>query len=135
MYLNVSQKWDAILKKVQEGIKHLFPIEGKTGKIELIRLEIPNKTNSSIESQKQSLLAGSSLGTPVYGEFRLTKTNGKSETAKIKILDLPILTVVHLLYRVRTIPYLINPVCFLVFIPVGLMIPMLYSPISTYLKA
>lgn len=92
MYLNVSQKWDAILKKVQEGIKHLFPIEGKTGKIELIRLEIPNKTNSSIESQKQSLLAGSSLGTPVYGEFRLTKTNGKSETAKIKILDLPILT-------------------------------------------
>lgn len=92
MYLNNAEKWNAILQKVKEGITKIFPIQGKTGKIDLISVDIPNKGSASIDSQKKSLLTGSSLGTPVYGEFRLTRTNGKTETAKIKILDLPILT-------------------------------------------
>lgn len=92
MYLNTAEKWRAILTKVEAGIRKIFPIEGKTGKIECLRVEIPNKTEATISAQKSKLLGGSTLGTPVYAELRLTRKNGKSETAKIKILDLPILT-------------------------------------------
>lgn len=92
MYLNTAQKWQAILKKVEEGVKAIFPIEAKTGKIELIKVEIPNNTNASISAQKDRLLTGTTLGTPVYGTFRLVKNDGKTETNKVKLIDLPILT-------------------------------------------
>lgn len=92
MYLNTSDKWADILKKVEQGIKNVFPIEGKTGKIECLRVDIPNKANASIDNQKSKLLSGNSLSTPVYGEFKLTRKNGKTESARIKILDLPVLT-------------------------------------------
>lgn len=92
MYLNEKEKWGAILQKVKEGIHKIFPIEGKTGKIELLRVDIPVKDIASIENQKTKLMSGASLATPVYGEFKLTRTNGKSETARIKIMDLPVLT-------------------------------------------
>lgn len=92
MYLNTAQKWQAILKKVEDGIKAIFPIEAKTGKIELIKVEIPNNTNASISAQKDRLLTGTTLGTPVYGTFRLVKNDGKTETNRVKLIDLPILT-------------------------------------------
>ena len=92
MYLNNSEQWNAILKKVEQGIKKVFPIEAKNGRIELMNVTIPNKVDASIENQKTRLLHGSSLSTPVYGEFRLVRKNGKTESARIKILDLPILT-------------------------------------------
>lgn len=91
MYLNEKEKWAAILQKVQQGIKNIFPIEAKTGRIDLIRLELPDKNIGSIENQKNRLMSGASLATPIYGEFKLTR-GGKTETARIKILDLPILT-------------------------------------------
>ena len=92
MYLNNSEQWNAILKKVEQGIKKVFPIEAKNGRIELMNVTIPNKVDASIENQKTRVLHGSSLSTPVYGEFRLVRKNGKTESARIKILDLPILT-------------------------------------------
>ena len=92
MYLNNNDQCNAILKKVEQGIKNVFPIEGKTGKIELISVTIPDKANISIDNQKTRLLQGSSLSTPVYGEFKLSRKNGKTERARIKILDLPVLT-------------------------------------------
>lgn len=92
MYLNNTEKWNTILKKVDTGIRKIFPIEGKTGKIDLLKVEIPNKVNPTIENQKNRLLAGTSLSTPVYAEFRLTRKDGKTETLRTKILDLPILT-------------------------------------------
>ena len=92
MYLNNNDQWNAILKKVEQGIKNVFPIEGKTGKIELISVAIPDKANISIENQKSRLLQGNSLSTPVYGEFKLSRKNGNTERARIKILDLPVLT-------------------------------------------
>ena len=33
MYLNTEQKWASILQNVQKGIKSIFPIEAKTGKL------------------------------------------------------------------------------------------------------
>lgn len=91
MYLSTDQKWAAIIKKVEEGIKFVFPIEGKTGKIELVGLDVPKTDNASLEDQKGALLRNTSVTMPVYGDFRLTRNN-KTETAKIKILSLPILT-------------------------------------------
>lgn len=92
MYLDTTQKWQAILKKVGEGIRRVFPIEAKTGKIELLNVSIPDNVKATISNQKDHILAGKSLGTPVYAELRLVRNSGRSETAKIKVLDLPILT-------------------------------------------
>jgi len=92
MYLQTEDKWRDILRKVEEGIKKVFPIEAKTGRIDIISVEIPDKVKATISNQKDHILAGKSLGTPVYANLKLTRNNGKNETAKIKILDLPILT-------------------------------------------
>ena len=92
MYLNTEQKWASILQNVQKGIKSIFPIEAKTGKIELLSLEVPNKTNASIGNQKTKLLSGTSLSVPIYANLRLVRNNGKTETGRVKILDLPVLT-------------------------------------------
>lgn len=92
MYLETADKWQAILRKVEEGIRRVFPIEAKTGKIELVNVSIPDNVKATITNQRDHILAGKSLGTPVYAELRLVRSGGKSETAKIKVLDLPILT-------------------------------------------
>lgn len=92
MYLNTEQKWASILQNVQKGIKSIFPIEAKTGKIELLSLEVPNKTSASIGNQKTKLLSGTSLSVPIYANLRLVRNNGKTETGRVKILDLPVLT-------------------------------------------
>ena len=91
MYLNNGSKWADIKAKVVTGIKSIFPIEGKTGRIECLSVDIPDKKAATIDAQKSTLLNSSSLETPVYATLRLTR-GAKSEEAKIKILDLPILT-------------------------------------------
>lgn len=91
MYLNNDEQWQSIKTKVIQGINDIFPIEGKTGRIECVHVEIPDKKPATIEAQKANLLGTSSLETPVYATLRLIR-GMKSEETRVKILDLPMLT-------------------------------------------
>ena len=92
MYLDMHEKWDVIKNHVSTGIRSLFPIEGPKGKVELTDLEI-REPEKSIGAQRDAIIRGNSLTAPVYGTFKLTDSHGSAiDTAKIKILDLPVIT-------------------------------------------
>lgn len=92
MYLDMHEKWDVIKRHVDDGIRSLFPIETPKGKIELVSLELKEPENS-VSNQRDALIKGGSLTASVYGIFRLLDAKGSViDNAKIKILDLPIVT-------------------------------------------
>lgn len=92
MYLDMHEKWDVIKRHVSDGIRSLFPIEGPKGKIELLSIEMKEPENL-VSNQREALIKGGSLTASVYGTFRLTDAHGGAvDTAKIKILDLPLIT-------------------------------------------
>jgi DNA-directed RNA polymerase beta subunit len=92
MYLDMHEKWDVIKRHVTDGIRSLFPIEVPKGRVELISVEMKEPENL-VSSQREALIKGGSLTASVYGTFRLTDGHGGTvDTAKIKILDLPLIT-------------------------------------------
>lgn len=88
----MHDKWDVIKRHVFDGIRSLFPINGPKGKIELLSIDIKEPSNN-ISNQRDAIIKGGSLTAAVYGTFRLTDEHGSQvDTAKIKVLDLPIVT-------------------------------------------
>ena len=92
MYLNVNEKWEAIKQHITNGIASIFPIKTDAGSIELLRVEF-KEPNVSTTVQRSTLLSGKSLTCNVYGLFRRLNANGHElEQARVKILDLPVIT-------------------------------------------
>lgn len=92
MYLDMKDKWITIKEHVVQGIESLFPITTPKGSVELVSLSM-KEPPGGIAEQREALLRGDSLTAPIHGTFRLLDATGAvKDTAKIKVLDLPIVT-------------------------------------------
>ena len=92
MYLNVQDKWVSIKQHITTGIQSLFPVTTNKGSIDLISVEF-KEPDTSIAVQRDTLISGQSLTCNVYGTFVKRDAAGKElERAKVKILDLPVVT-------------------------------------------
>lgn len=91
MYLNVKPKWSTIKAHVVAGIEALFPITSGDMTLALTSVEMKD-IDATIPEQRKALVAGESLTMPVYGNFTLTKDGRHLDSAKVKLLDLPVIT-------------------------------------------
>ena len=99
MYLNEKEKWAAILQKVQQGIKNIFPIEAKTGEKYLVyatAFGIAEKVSSalgirckSLDIKESKLLNNNYYRTSSYRSScssinRTTRSTSRSYTSSIR---------------------------------------------------
>ena len=92
MYLDVKAPWARIKSRAIEGIQTLFPLSSQNKTLVLDSVEF-KEPEGSVAQQRDALLRGESLNALIYGNFSLKDNKGKHlDSAKIKILDLPILT-------------------------------------------
>lgn len=92
-----NTKRDRIRQKSIEGIKNLFPIEGRDTVLEAADVQVKPKLYSS-DQQKEAIMKGRTLHEPVNGTLRIrSKKDGKiiSEKKNHNLLHLPYFTDRH----------------------------------------
>lgn len=92
---NADERRQRIHHHVMEGIKKMFPIEGKAYDLSVENLSV-KPLIASFEDQKKANLSGSTLREPVHGEVVLRDKSGKEIERKKKLLGhIPFLTERH----------------------------------------
>ena len=93
MYLDMTQKWQAIKEHADMGFKAIFPLKSNKRTLQLDSIEI-KEPDASVDSQRNAIVSGSSLTAAVYGHFSLIDNEKQRviDRDKVKILDLPIVT-------------------------------------------
>ena len=91
MFLNRTDKWNEIKNKAEMALKSLFPLTVDSTTLELSSVEFKDPIGN-LKEQREALIAGETLASQVYGRFVLKKDGKGLDTARIKLMDLPITT-------------------------------------------
>lgn len=93
---DIDGQFELIKKSALEGIKSVFPIEGKKQKLVLIEAWVDdNKMSNDYATQKKAKLKDGTFGVPVYATIAMIDiASGKEidRKEKVKLTDLPKLT-------------------------------------------